>query len=206
MTPMPINTGDGELLSRSNVLLKILSLSNFPFYILQCTQAFTADCTNFQRLPFWSKMPKKIFLFSAAGYLEGGYYKKKKKRNPTFVECIHGLQVKPVMGWLPFLEQPTARLCHLIVNEPQRTIGQYLSRLDWTVVRWQLNKQALKFNHYHFFRLFQAGYNKAALSRHRYSSFAGHTALTRCWSGKIKLLVLFKYFIQILRYAQHFLF
>lgn len=79
MTPMPINTGDGERLSRSNVLVKILSLSNFPFYILQCTQAFTADCTNFQPLHFWSKMPKKIFIFSAAGYLKEGYYKKKKK-------------------------------------------------------------------------------------------------------------------------------
>lgn len=200
---MPINTGDGELLSRSNVLLKILSLSNFPFYILQCTQAFTADCTNFQLLHFWSKMPKKIFLFSAAGYLEEVYYKK-KKRNPTFVECVHRLQVESVMGWLPFLQMPTARLCHLIVNEPQRTIGQYLSRLDWAVVRWQLNKQALKFNCYHFFWLFHAEYNKPALSRHRYSSFAGHMALARCLSGEIRPLVLFKGWI--LWYAQHFLF
>lgn len=89
MTPMPINTGDGELLSRSNVLLKILSLSNFPFLILQCTQAFTADCTNFQLPHFWSKMPKKIFLFSAAGYLEEGYYRKNSKKLKSHICRVH---------------------------------------------------------------------------------------------------------------------
>lgn len=78
MTPMPTNTGDGELLSRSNVLLKILSLSNFPFYELLCTEAFTADYTNFQLLHFLSKMAKKIFLFPPASYSEEWYYKKRK--------------------------------------------------------------------------------------------------------------------------------
>lgn len=81
MTPMPINTGDGELLSRSNVLLKILSLSNFPFYVLLCTGAVTADYTNFQLPHFLSKMAKKIFLFSPASYFDEWYYKKRKEEN-----------------------------------------------------------------------------------------------------------------------------
>lgn len=63
MTPMPINTGDGELLSRSNELLKILSLSNFPFYILQCTQAFTADLQTSSSFAFEAKCQRK-YLFS----------------------------------------------------------------------------------------------------------------------------------------------
>lgn len=36
MTPMPINTEDEEFLSRSGVLLKILSLSKFPFHFRFC--------------------------------------------------------------------------------------------------------------------------------------------------------------------------
>lgn len=69
MIPMPINTGDGEQLSRSNVLLKILRLSNFLFHVLQCTLVLPADYTNLQ-LPYLKAKWQENISFSATGYFE----------------------------------------------------------------------------------------------------------------------------------------
>lgn len=74
MTPMPINTEDEELLSRSGVLLKILSLSKFPFHFRFCDTRWSSllSTQTSSNLIFRQNYKKKHFLsLLCAGAVRG---------------------------------------------------------------------------------------------------------------------------------------